>query len=230
VRVHTNIAINTAPCFGAFTPTLSCRYVLRRGGHLSEALALAQGLLLRCAPPVITSVSLAANCYITSCFYEHAYQLLTTMRPACSEGFGSYDAAMLCNYGISAAACGSGTSVAVAALHEAVTLSRSSHCISRTRLHQDICCCACVVVAGVMKRESCAPLPLTYTPFCRIELTRSTGTSLFPLLTPPAAPCTAASNGTRCLRSWSAVSLMLTAAAAPVVRAWAAASACTIIG
>jgi hypothetical protein len=66
---------------------------------------------------------------------------------------------MLCNYGLSAAACGSGASVAVATLHDAVSLSRSSPDIVRSRLHQDICCCACVVVAGVMKRESYLLIP-----------------------------------------------------------------------
>ena len=139
------------------TPNIS--YVLRRGGRLSEALAVAQGLLLRCAAPILSSVSLAANCYITSCFYEQAFQLLSRMRAACCTGSGPYDAPMLCNYGLSAAACGSGASVAVATLHDAVSLSRSSPDIVRSRLHQDICCCACVVVAGVMKRESYLLIP-----------------------------------------------------------------------
>ena len=141
--------------------TASTRYVLRRGGHSREALAIAQGLLLRSAPPILTSVCLAANCYITSCYYEQAFQLLTKMRAACSKGTGPYDAPVLCNYGVSAAACGIGASAAVAALHQAVTLSRSTPCISHTRLHQDICCCACVVVAGVMKRESYVLIPAT---------------------------------------------------------------------
>ncbi len=81
------------------------------------------------------------------------------MRAACSKGSGPYDAPVLCNYGVSAAACGIGASAAVAALHQAVTLSRSTPCISHTRLHQDICCCACVVVASVMKRESYVLIP-----------------------------------------------------------------------
>jgi hypothetical protein len=133
--------------------------VLRRGGRAGEALACAQGLLLRSAPPMITSVSLAANCYITSCCYDLAFHLLSNMRAACSAGSGPYDAAMLCNYGVSAAACSSGASAAVATLHEAVALCRSSPCVSRTRLHQDICCCASVVVAGVMKRSSYLLIP-----------------------------------------------------------------------
>ena len=135
------------------------RYVLRRGGRSGEALAVSQGLLLRCAAPVLTSVCLAANCYISSCYYEQAFQLLTKMRGACNSSSGPYDAPVLCNYGICAAACGSGASIAVAALHEAVTLACASPCISHTRLHQDICCSACVVVAGVMKRECYLLIP-----------------------------------------------------------------------
>lgn len=120
---------------------------------------MAQGLLLRSAAPVLASVCLAANCYISSCYYEQAFQLFTKMRSTCSQSSGPYDAPVLCNFGVCAAACGSGTSVAVAALHEAVTLAGSSAYIARSRLHQDICCCACVVVAGVMKRESYVLVP-----------------------------------------------------------------------
>jgi hypothetical protein len=66
---------------------------------------------------------------------------------------------VLCNYGVSAAACSSGASVAVATLHEAVALCRLTPSLSRTRLHKDICCCASVVVAGVMKRSSYLLIP-----------------------------------------------------------------------
>lgn len=133
--------------------------MLRRGGDASAALAVSQGLLLRSAPPLVASVCLAANCYISSCYYDHAFQLLSKMRAACSNSSAPYDAAVLCNYGVSAAACGSGASVAVAALHEAIAAAGASPCISRTHLHQDICCCASVVVAGVMKRDTYLLIP-----------------------------------------------------------------------
>ena len=75
-------------------------YVLRRGGHASEALAVAQGLLLRCTAPTLLAVCLAANCHLTSCYYEQAFLLLTKMRFSCSESSGPFDAAMMCNYGV----------------------------------------------------------------------------------------------------------------------------------